>query len=306
MSTKTVVTIAAVLITVAAQVPPNASATELWANSLPGLTEGIPSGALPPKGLYFSENTYWASFSGYDNGGNPTGMKVDSLILIPVALWVPGKKILGAEYGALLAQAFDYNNLRISGLQSNGGWGRFNTYIEPILLSWGVGDGVFIKGGLAFSLNDASSYPGKPPSGGGAPAGNGYWSTQPEVGLSWFRGGWNFNIDAQYSFNQENKTTSYKSGQQLGINFSLLRKTGLWTYGIGGYSINQITADSGLGASAAGCSEQGGCKTETYGVGPLLGYQLGAINFMLEYNRSLYTRNYTGGNIVNARVTVPF
>jgi hypothetical protein len=284
-------------------------AAELWANTMPAINQGLVSGALPPAGLYGLYDSYWASFTTYDNNAKSTGVKVDALVQVPLLVWVPGNKILGGSYAAAIAFPFDYTNVKAPGvaaLSDNAHWGTFNTIIEPVMLSWTLPHNLYLKAGLAVSVNDATSTPGNPPSGNGAPSGNGFWSLLPDFGVSWLYDGWNISAGLQYAYNFKDSATQYKTGQQLAGTYTVTKTIGKWTFGVGAYSINQITADAGAGAEAAGCSARGGCKIEAYGMGPLVSYQFGGSSILLNYTRSLYTRNYLGGNIVNVRLIVPF
>jgi hypothetical protein len=284
-------------------------ATESWANTLPAINEGLVAGALPPAGLYGIYESYWASFTAYDNHGKSTGATLDAFIQVPILFWVPGNKILGANYAAAVAFPFDYTNVKapgLSALSNNGHWGTFNTIFEPIILSWNLGHNLYVKTGLTVAVDDATSSAGHPPKGNGAPSGNGYWSLEPDIGISWLYGGWNVSADVQYGYNFRNTTTNYKSGQQISGTYTVAKTIGKWTFGVGAYSLNQIKPDSGSGAVAIGCATSGGCKLESYGAGPLIGYQFGGVNLMVNYTRSIYTRNYVGGNVFNARLIVPF
>ncbi|PRZ55996.1 hypothetical protein BX589_102197 [Paraburkholderia fungorum] len=285
-----------------------AYATELWANTLPALNEGLASGALPPTGLYGIYDSYWASFRVYGNSSKSTSESVDALIQVPTLLWVPGNKIFGGRYAAAIALPFDYTNVKAPGvaaLSDNGHWGTFNTVLAPVMISWQLPHDLSLRTDLAVAFDDASSTPGHPPTGGGAPSGNGFWSLEPDVGISWLHDGWNVSAGMQYAYNFKDGKTQYTSGQQLSGTYTLTKTMGKWTLGVGAYSINQISADSGSGALAAGCASRRGCRIEAYGAGPIVGYQFGGLNVLLNYTASIYTRNYLGGNIFNVRFIFP-
>lgn len=283
-------------------------AAELWANTLPALNEGLASGALPPSGLYGIYDSYWASFRVYDNSSKSTPESVDALIEVPTLLWVPGNKVFGGRYAAAVTFPFDYTNVKVPGvaeLSSNGHWGTFNTTLAPAMISWQLPYDLHVRTDLAISLDDATSTPGHPPSGGGVPSGNGFWSLEPDVGISWIHDGWSVSAGIQYAYNVRDSETQYTSGQQLSATYSVMKTIENWTVGIGAYSINQITNDGGAGARAAGCATKGGCRIKAYGAGPLVGYQFGKLNVLLNYTASIYTRNYLGGNIFNVRLIFP-
>ncbi len=284
-----------------------AQAKELWDLRLPGVNEGLVAGALPPPGVYGIWDQYWASFQFYNNDAKATGTSLDALIEIPIILWNPGIRLFGADYSAALAFPFDYTNLKISGLaatSANGHWGTFNTIIDPVLLSWSLPRHLYLKAGLGVAINDPSSSPAHPPSGGGVGSGNSFWSLQPMMGLSWLDDGWNLSVDGQYAYNFTDTATNYKTGGMLNVDYTATKTIGAWTVGLGAYSVNQLTADSGSGA--ASCAAQGGCKAVNYGLGPIVGYQFHGVSITADYNRSVYTKNDVGGNVLNVRLVVPF
>ncbi|MDR3561740.1 MAG: transporter [Negativicutes bacterium] len=283
-------------------------AGELWDPHLPGIDEGLSAGALPPPGIYGVLNSYSASFSQYDNSGHKTGVKVDAQVEVPVVLWQTGFKVLGADYAMALAKPLDYTNLKIrndANLSDNGHWGTFNTVLVPGILSWSLPNDFHVKTALVVDVDDASSSPGHPPAGGGLGSGNGFWTVQPELGVSWLHDGWNLSMDAFYSYNFKNTTTQYKSGQQLDVDYTVTKTIGKWTVGMGANQVTQTTSDSGAGAIAAGCPANGGCKAVNFGLGPLLGYQFVGIHVMAEFNRDVYTRNDVGGDRLNIRFSIP-
>ncbi|PKU22854.1 SphA family protein [Telmatospirillum siberiense] len=284
-----------------------AQAKELWTPYLRGVDEGLASGALPPAGVYGVLNNYWAGYDQYDSKGHKTGLKLDALIEVPVVLWVTGLKVLGADYAVALAQPFDYTNVKMAGassLSNNAHWGNFNTILVPGQLSWSLPNDLHVKTGLSVYLDDASSSPAHPPSGGGVGAGNGHWSLQPDLGISWLHDDWNLSLEVHYDVNFEDGKTHYTSGDDISVDYTLAKTIGKWTVGLGAHQQNQITSDSGAGA--AGCATKNGCKVNNYGMGPLVGYQFTDISIMAEYNHNLYAENDVAGEIFNVRLVTKF
>lgn len=294
---------------VAAFAATTVQAEELWDTNLPGIQVGNIAGGLPPPGTYGVWDQYWAGTKVYNNAGNTIGEGIDFLVETPIVLWVSRQKVLGATFGMAAAFPFTYTNLSVpnsSATSSNAHWGMFNTILTPAVLSWSVAPGVLVKAGVNVSVRNASSYPGSPPPNNGLPAGNGYWSIQPTFSISWLHGGWNLSANGQYSYNFTNPTTDYRSGGALAIDYTLAKTVGAFTYGLGAYSINQLSADSGSGAVAAGCAARGGCKVTNYGIGPMLGYDFGSLRMNLSYTPSVYVRNDVGGSIVNLSLSTRF
>ena len=283
-------------------------AGELWEVHLPGIDEGLAAGALPPPGVYGVLNNYTVSFRQYDNSGHTTGVKVTGQVETPAVLWQTGIKVWGAYYAMALAQPLDYSHLKIPnepGLSDNGHWGNYNTVLVPGILSWSLPNDFHVKTALQVYVDDASSSPGHAASRGGLGSGNGFWTLQPELGVSWLHNGWNLSVDAFYSYNFKNTTTQYKSGQELEVDYTATKTIGKWTVGLGANQVTQITSDSGAGAVAAGCPENNGCKAVNFGIGPLVGYQFHGFHVMAEYNHDVHTRNDLGGDRFNLRFSVP-
>ncbi|MDR3438882.1 transporter [Telmatospirillum sp.] len=301
-----VVTMAAAMALITA---PDSSAKELWAPELQGINVGLAPGASAPPGFYGFVDDFLLSYAQYDNKGNKTGVKLDGNVVTPGLIWSTGLKVLGADYSVSIAQPFDYTNLKIANnaaLANNGHWGTFNTIVSPAALSWSLPGDFHVKTGLTVTVDDASSSPAHPPAGHGAGSGNSNWALLPDVAVSWLHNGWNLSADVTYAYNFEDDTTHYASGQFIVTDLTATKTIGKWTFGVGGYTHNQLNRDHGIGAIAAGCSNSGGCETENYGVGPLVGYQFSDFSIMAIYNHKIYARNEFAGDIFNFRLVKPF
>lgn len=292
-----------------ALVATQAWAEELWDPHLRGVDEGMAAGALPPPGVYGVLDNYWAAYDQFDANAHKTGVKLDALVEVPIVLWQTGLTVFGADFAMAIAQPFDYTNVRlpsVAGLSDNGHWGTYNTILVPAKLSWALPDDVHVAAGLTVYVDDASSSPANQPSGGGVGSGNGFWTLQPDFGVSWLHGGWDVSLNAHYSYNFEDTTTHYTSGQELAIDYTVAKTIGKWTVGLGAHQENQLNSDSGTGAIAAGCPAHNGCKVNNFGIGPVLGYQFGGIEIMGEYNHNLHTENDVAGDILNIRMVTAF
>jgi hypothetical protein len=282
-----------------------ASAAQLWDPHLRGVDEGMAAGAVPPPGVYGVLNNYWASFSEYDASGHRDGVKLDALVEVPIVLWQTGIKVLGADYAMAIAQPFDYTNLRVPGdaaISNNAHWGTFNTILIPGQLSWSLPNDFHVLAGLTVYVDDASSSPANPPAAGGVGSGNGYWTLQPDFGISWLHDGWNISLSAHYAYNFKDSKTQYKTGQELALDYTVTKTLGKWIVGAGAHQENQLTSDTGAGAVARGCPARNGCKVANYGIGPLLGYQFGGVEVLAEYNQNIYAENDVAGTIFNLRL----
>jgi hypothetical protein len=292
---------AALALTLCSLYAGDVSANELWNPTLRGVNEGLAAGALPPEGVYFINDSYFGSWKDYNGSGKANGVKLDLLIDVPIVLWNPGIKVLGADYAVAIAQPFDYTNVysNASAAKGNGHLGTFNTVIVPGLLSWALPFDFHVKTGLSVYVDDASSSPAHPAPAGGAGSGNSFWTLEPQAGLSWLKDGWNLSADLAYDYNLKDSTTNYDSGNLFSVNYTATKAIGKWTVGAGAYQQNQLERDSINGTSKSGTTR------ETYGAGPIVGYDFGSVNLSATYNYNIMTHNDFGGDFLNIRLIAP-
>lgn len=280
---------------------PAASADELWNPHLRGIDEGCPSALLPPKGVYFVNNTYFASMRQYDAQANPTSYKLDLMVDVPVLLWNPGFKLLNAKYAVAVAQPFDYTSVYSSSAATmgNGHVGTYNTVILPAILSWDLPRDFYLKASLGALAADASSSPNHRTPVDGAGSGNGFWTLEPGVALTYLKNGWNASADIKYDHNFKDTSTDYQSGDELSVDYTLDKSFGNWTAGVGAYQTNQLQDDKIDGVTKPDSIRM------TYGAGPLVGYNFGPLNVMATFNWNIKTENDFGGDFTNIRFTLP-
>jgi hypothetical protein len=143
-----------------------------------------------------------------------------------------------------------------------------------------------------------------------ANTGKNFWTVEPTVGLMYF--GKNNGIEASVyfgsDFNLENPDTDYRTGTQvhgegtLAQHFPLFG--GLSGVGINAYWYEQISGDSGSGASF------GDFKGRTAGLGPVLShvFKIGSVDLLAEVKwlHEFETRNRLDGDTVWVKVIVKF
>lgn len=302
MLTKSVL-LASVAVLGILSVAQSAQAMELWDPHLRGSDEGMAAGAALPPGVYGVMHNYWAAYDQFGPGGHKTGNKLDVLVEVPVVLWQTGYQIFGADLSMAVAQPFDYTNFKspnTASLSDNAHWGTFNTIFIPFQLSWTLPENFHVATNLTVYADDATSSPADPPGGGGIGSGNGFWTLEPSLGVSWLQDGWNLSISAHYDYNFKNHKTDYHSGQQIAVDYTVAKTIGKWTFGVGAHQENQLTNDSGSGA--VGCAAKKGCKVVNSGIGPLIGYQFDTMALQLTYNQNIYAQNDVAGTILNLRL----
>lgn len=275
-----------------------AFAVENWVPYTDGSGLGAAAGALPPPGVYFQNTYFYAPVQYHDNNGHYTGTDVTGNVDIPVILFVPDVKILGAQYAFGIVQPFDHISQNIPGVGSYGAGGFFETVLLPVNLSWTIANDWHVSTGLGVYIPDGTFNPNKP--GGALPSAN-VWAFEPSVGISWLHDGWNASAKFLIDFDGKDQETGYTSGNVFSTDFSLTKTIGKWTLGAGGYLRYQFTDDLQNGIKVA----PDGNRAEEFGVGPIIGYDFGSFQFDAYYERALYWKNEVAGDRIFTRVTVP-
>jgi hypothetical protein len=306
--------LASLLCLAAVMVITPAYATETWDPHLHGVDEGLAAGALPPPGVYFINDSYFAPAAPIQgsNGKETVGLQLFAYVDVPILLWVPGCKFLGADYGVAIAEPFDYVALRtpayINGQHDNlvgEQWGTFNTIILPYILSWKLPCDFRVKTALAIGIADATTAKGDSSVDNAvtpfAPSGNGYWSFTPELGISWLHAGWNASAEFFYTFGLKNDSYQggYQSGQQFAADYTLTYTCGKWTFGAGAGQEQQVFNDS----NAAGTI--GDSMARLWTAGPIVGYNFGPCSLMLTVNFPISGTNDPVGSFYNVRLVIP-
>jgi hypothetical protein len=105
-----------------------------------------------------------------------------------------------------------------------------------------------------------------------ANTGKNFWTVEPTIALMYLnpKTGLEASTFFGIDFNEENSDTNYKSGSQAHLEATLAQHLPLWgggaSIGLTGFWYQQITGDSGSGASF------GDFKAKALGIGPVLSY----------------------------------
>ncbi len=316
----------------------SAFAEELWDWHLRGVDEGLASGMLPPAGLYFINDFYgldnWhgygPGFGATGNGNANSSIHLSGWVDVPVMLWVPGNKFLGATYAAAIAEPFDFTNLNIqtvnTGLPDGGNsfaggryTGAYNTVLVPFILSWKLPSHFFVAASFAVGLNDGSASPGDGQAGitrvsshpnvlgrdGGLYAfpSNDFYTFTPDVGVTWLYHGWNLSAEFEYTFATIDGDTNYQSANEFAGDYSLSYTWGRWTFGLGAED-EQQTGNDEFNAGT-GYKTQANTLATNVTAGPLVGYNFGPFSLMFIYNFPVTANNDVGGSWWDARIVIP-
>lgn len=143
-----------------------------------------------------------------------------------------------------------------------------------------------------------------------ANTGKNFWTIEPTVGFLYFgqKNGIEASVYAGADFNTENEDTHYQSGTQFHVDGTLAQHFplfgGLAGVGVSGYWYDQLTGDSGSGATF------GDFKGRTTGVGPALSYvcKVGGNDLITEIKwlHEVETRNRLEGDYLWLKVVLKF
>lgn len=221
------------------------------------------------------------------------------------------KVLGGANYS--MAVALPFTSLDISGnvqLPNGGQVSRGNSVsglgdltILPVMLAW-KRDAWTFNATLPIYAPTGSYELGRL----GNPGLN-YWTVDPTVGFVYAtKKGFNSMLHVGYAMNSENNDTDYKSGSLLHVEATLEQiipvGKGLMTFGVEAFYFDQLTGDSGAGATL------GDFKGKTSGLGPLIGYikPMGKQNLVLEakWLNEMDTKNRVKGDIIWLKAVYKF
>jgi hypothetical protein len=186
--------------------------------TLRGVTIGIPTGAMPPPGLYGGLETFtgWDSRGtgqitpqGGANGG--LGATVTGQAIIPSLLWSTGWNLFGGNVGLVVIQPF-YDvlgwdtNCPVPGTTCTGqapfalntgvfntggsGWEQMHNTIFQAIDSWNWKNGWFTSLGIGVQGPDGSTYNGT--------LNQDYWTISPLVGISYIDKNWKASANFLY------------------------------------------------------------------------------------------------------------
>ncbi|GAC1389914.1 MAG: transporter [Variovorax sp.] len=274
-------------------------AAETGGTVYPNGADNFTAGAMPPPGIYgmvFAEH-YSADRVNDANGNNLNvpGFKVRADAVVPRFIWVTGVNFLGGDLS--LHALAPIVNLKVSAA----GRSQTNTGIGDITLGPGLGyhhsANLHSLIGLDFYLptghydkNDLANI------------GRNYYAIEPLYILSYVDPkGFNGDIKAGYIFNQRNKDTGYRSGQEFHFDYAAGWGLGNgWTVGVGGYYYQQTTPDRQAGIDLVNS------KGRTFAVGPSVKYDSGKGWFAtLKWQKEVRSENRAQGNALWLKAVFP-
>lgn len=288
---------------------------------MPGGTTGIPMGAMPPDGLYFSmdmtiENGTLKKGNGKDAKVAGGKVKFNNNSIIPALTWVPGWQLLGARYSATIMQPFKFLNKKNTGNDMRGEnhlYGFLNTVITPINLSWDLNNGMFIGAGLTvYPPNGKTDYTRNAQTGKKEASWDNlawdYWTFEPNIAITYLNSGWGITMNNIFDFNRENNTSDYRSGNTYYLDMTVTKEvTPKLTLGLIGNWTKQISDDKISGkrvAAIPGISSEGH-KVEHLLFGPMISYQFNSVTLKGRFLYNFHAENDPNMSFFHLTVSAP-
>ena len=280
---------------------------------LPGVTEGIPTATLPPPGVYFTNDLAYIDASVQTGSGKKLttpagGINVIAWVEVPLLLWSSPWQILGAQYGAFIAQPLV--NLQVHSFLTGNNFrtGLYNTIINPAILSWHVAPTLFLGVNMPIYFRDGSWSQGA-----AINIANHSWTFGPSGAVSYINGDFMASANLEFDIQTENKDFApglrYQSGDIMTIDYTVQQTFGKWTAGVVGFGIYQVEDDKLNGtatpANFAGLGNSTGNRFEAFSIGPSIGYNFGPIALSLRYTRDVYARYGPQGDLFWFRFALP-
>jgi hypothetical protein len=229
--------------------------------------------AVPPEPGFLVANTLWYQTGSTDvavlEGLVTFGMDLDLLLNLASASYTFEKTILGGLYTIGIAIPFGYAEMDGTVTGTGGGSLAFSDdsfdlsdiVVIPFQMNWTTGK-------WSFKLWESITAPTGGYDDNGSDLvnlGRNYWSFDTNAAVTWFNpdSGTEVSVAPGVMFNTENSDTDYETGTEFHVDFvanQFLSET--FALGLRGYYYDQLTGDSGSGATL------GDFKSESFAVGP--------------------------------------
>ena len=296
-------------------------------------SKGSLAGIVPPPGTYLSFGKYF--YSGDASGRAAVGvildqvgditveanvdLELDLFFEIPTAIWVSPRKVLGGHIGFGILLPIGWQDIsadidaQIGFNLPNGTPVAANTSLSLTDDTFNFGDPVltsFIgwhRGNWHWSVSGLLNVPiGAYDEDNIVNMGFNRWALDTSVAATWFdqARGHEASVVAGITVNAENPDTDYKTGTEFHAEFALMRHfSPAFAIGIAGYHYQQLTGDSGAGATL------GDFKGRVTALGPNVNYNFQfrgkPVSTTLRWLHEFDTENRMEGDAVFFSATVP-
>lgn len=272
------------------------------------------AGILPPPGTYFIDYNYYYSGSTnftLDIAGLTVsgGVDANAYYNIAVPLWVAPGKVLGGNIGFLMLVPIGWKDVKaglvtppIGGVSLQDDETNFGDIVPGFMLGWHHGN-------WHFKTHTLVNVPvGFWERGNLANIGFNRWAIDNAAAFTWLdpKIGLELSAMAGFTYNWENPATDYKTGTEFHLEYAAVQNfSKRFALGVNGYFYDQVTGDSGAGASPI----LGPFKGRVAAIGPVmnLNFQLGKIPVAanLKYFREFDVKNRLEGDAGYLQLTMP-
>jgi hypothetical protein len=240
--------------------------------SQPGFTMGSPNGAGLPQGAYFANLANW----GIGSNGTAVGFEY------PIFIYSTGANFLGASYSFGGTMPFIEYGVRDSYYTAD----IANPFIEPLYLSWNLGNGFFVSVAESMYLPFKSRMVFATP---GATSGA---SIEGRFDVSYIANNWILSANTVLGIVTPD-SVGLKDPDYFNIDWTIVHEFGKWNLGLvgyGGWDIQTTAANKVPGPGRA------------IGVGGLVGYNFGTVGLTVELTHQLVTGGDTNYGPNDTRV----
>lgn len=257
----------------------------------PGASTAVPAGAAPPPGLYFANSANWGT-GGSTSSTAPTPGEDSAVgIEVPAFIYVPGWNFLGATYSAAVAFPFVEVGQKTPAHASDLYLAApFNPVINPINLSWNLGNGFFVSIGeqvyIPVDTEVVNPSNSTNPINGVTTGRLGQLSTTTSAAsfeslaaISYLANDWVLSANGKLGI-VTNDSAGNKGPDYVDVDLTAGHTFGKWQLGLIGY----YTADIETTVLNAGG------RTEEIGFGGYLGYNFGPVDLTIKVTHEFVSK----------------
>lgn len=279
-------------------------------------SKGPAAAIMPPPGVFFSNDVY--VYSGDLGGGKalPTGGKLAvgvegaAAITVPTVLWVLPEDVMGGRVGLSATLPVGWKDteadVTLSGPLGGSASGSVGDTVftvgDPVLggmLGWEQGNfhwqtGVLVNVPVGdYQEGEISNMAFH------------HWGADVSAAVTWLDPTVGLDLSAVMgvTFNAENPATDYRTGNEFHLEWAAVQHFNpQFDAGLVGYFYDQLTGDSGAGASSA-------FKGRTTAIGATIGYNFKVgetpVSTRVKVFHEFATENRAQGNAVFATLSIP-
>jgi hypothetical protein len=279
-------------------------------------SKGPAAAITPPPGVFFSNDVY--IYSGELGGGRalPSGGRLavgvdgSAVIDVPTVLWVLPEEVLGGHLGLTATLPIGWKKTKadvtfagpLGGTASGSVSDPVFTVGDPVvggLLGWETGN-FHWQTSLLVNVPVGDYQEGEISN-----IAFHHWGADVSAGLTWLDPAIGLDLSAVVgmTFNAENPATDYRTGNEFHFEWAAVQHfSEQFDAGLVGYYYNQVTGDSGAGATSD-------FKGQVAAIGATIGYTFKAgelpISTRIKYFHEFAAENRAEGNAVFLSLSIP-